>query len=258
MRDLEALQEQFQSYLLQQPSSIENDIIATAKVPAAVRLAIYQNAYYSRLLEVLQQDFAELNALLGEEMFSELAHNYIEAHPSRYKSVRWFGSYLPHFLQLTAPYNESPWLYELALFEWTLIQAFDACDQPVLTIEEMAAIAPEKWADMRFILQASFSRLNLHWNVVSFWKEKENKPSLQASEQAIDWVVWRMGQDVQFYSLSADQAYMLDAMADNQDFGTICAGLCTWVKEEEVALHAAQLLKRFIADQMITMIKWDD
>lgn len=258
MRSLDELQKQFQAFLLQNQSGIESDIVSTEKVPALQRLQIYQDAYYSRLLEVLQQDYPVLCHCLGSDEFEQLGRDYIDAHPSRYRSIRWFGSGLSHFANQHPLYSAHPWVYELASFEWLLMETFDACDHPVLMLEEMAAIPPHKWAETRFIVSPSLRRLNLHWNVVALWKEKmekdETKLLPEQTNTAVNWVVWRMGHEVQFASLTTDQAYLLDAMADNQNFGTLCEGLCKWVKEDEVALHAAQQLKRFIADKMLAGI----
>jgi hypothetical protein len=43
-------------------------------------------------------------------------------------------------------------------------------------------------------------------------------------------------------------------MQSEKTFSEICEGLCEWVTEEQVAMHAATLLKRFINDEIITAI----
>uniref|UniRef100_UPI001BCC0F38 HvfC/BufC N-terminal domain-containing protein n=1 Tax=Vibrio cholerae TaxID=666 RepID=UPI001BCC0F38 len=52
-------------------------------------LAIYHNAYLSRLQEVLRHDFGAIWYWLGDEAFSSLTEAYIRRYPSAHYSVRW-------------------------------------------------------------------------------------------------------------------------------------------------------------------------
>ncbi len=255
--ELRQLQENFQHYLLQESVVIKNQIINTTKVPAIERLDIYREAYYLRLIDVLKQDYAALCGLMGDDEFNKLACHYIDAHPSPFRSIRWFGGQLAEFVQKTKPYSAKLILAEMAKFEWLLAEVFDERDSDIVTLEKMATIPFEKWPSMCFELHSSFRRLNFSWSVVPIWKAiKAGKkiPQAQQVDLPVDWMLWRKELEVQFCSLQADEAYMLDAIAAGENFGSICAGLCEWIDEEKVALHAATLLKRFIVDGLIAKL----
>jgi hypothetical protein len=256
MRALAELQKDFQHYLMQQDSVIETDIISTEKVSANTRLDIYRNAYYSRLFEVFQLDYPALHTLLGDEEFMLLGRRYVDAHPSQFRSIRWFGNHLANFMEQRQPYADKLILREMACFEWSLTEAFDAVDEVVLPLEEMASIPFDKWPEMRFEMHTTVKRVDFQWNILQLWKEAQAEEALhpQCHETAISYLIWRKDYEVQFTSLSSDEAYMIDAMLAGTNFGDICEGLCEWLEPEQVAMHAASLLKRFIIDGMIHQV----
>ena len=137
MSGLHRLQNQFQDYLLNSNPLFQNSIVNTKKIPAETRLAIYANAYRSRLIDALAANYPVLQAHLGCAQFEELGQAYLSAYPSLHRSIRWFGDQLTHFLCKNSCYKEIPYLGELAQFEWTLTLVFDATDSTILQMEKM-------------------------------------------------------------------------------------------------------------------------
>ncbi len=168
---LRSLQAEFQDYLISpEQTAILEQVAGTAKADAETRLGIYAEAYRLRLIEALDTDFPVLHALLGYDEFERMARAYIDAHPSRHFSIRWFGQHVSDFLRAALPYRDHPALGEMATFEWTMTLAFDTADGPLITFEDMAAVPPASWPGMRFIPHASLHRLDLRWNVPAVWK----------------------------------------------------------------------------------------
>src|SRR3990167_11289209 len=98
MKGLQRLQTQFQDYLLNSNPLFRKCIVTTKKIPAEARLAIYSNAYRSRLIEALAANYPVLQTYLGCEQFEELGQAYLHACPSSFRSIRWFGDQLVNFL----------------------------------------------------------------------------------------------------------------------------------------------------------------
>ena len=168
---LHSLQAEFQDYLIRpEQTAILIHVAGTAKADAETRLGIYAEAYRLRLIEALDTDFSVLHALLGDDEFERMARAYIDAHPSRHFSIRWFGQHLSDFLRAVLPYREHPAVSEMAAFEWTMTLAFDAADDPLLAMDDMAAVPPASWPGMHFTPHASLHRLDLRWNVPTVWK----------------------------------------------------------------------------------------
>ncbi|MBL7480453.1 HvfC/BufC N-terminal domain-containing protein [Legionella bononiensis] len=261
MTELLNLQSQFQKFLLTGHSDIKNSIEQTERVLIDTRLGIYRDAYKLRLIESLTTSYPALHAYLGTEEFNKLCSSYIDAHPSTYRSIRWYGDALADFVQ---HYYDKPYAYlaELADFEWKMTLAFDAADDQVLRIQDMGNVPAESWAGLQFTLHPSVQRLNYFWNAIPVWHtliNDQDLPEWNKSANAVSWVVWRT-QDylIQYYSLSEEEAWALDAVRQGLSFGELCEGLCHWVAVDEVGMRAASFLKSWIQNGILSHLLSSD
>ena len=255
MNTLLNLEHAFQNYLLHTNPDILNHVVGTNKVPIDVRLEVYRHAYRSRLHEALTTTYSVLQSYLGYEQFETLCYAYIDSHPSNFRSIRWFGDQLASYLTNNQPYDEFPYLAELAQFEWTMALVFDAADSTVIQFEDMQTIPAEAWTDMRLQIHPSVHRLSLSWNVVQIWQaitDDQTPDEPEIGESALSWILWRNELTTHFSSISDDEAWAIDAAIKGLTFGEICEGLCQWVDEQNVGMHAASLLKGWIASGIIT------
>lgn len=258
MSDLRQLQQRFQRYVLRGTGDIAPHIAGAET--ASERLAIYAEAYRLRLMEALETDFVGLRAALDPAEFAAMAHAYIDTYPSTHPSLRHYGGALAAFLARDDRYRGRPLLAELAAFDWALTDAFDAPDAAVLTLDTLAALAPERWGGMRLQPHPSLVRLDLYWNAPAIWKAADSAaplPVAERSERAIAWAVWRQELQTYFRSLPPAEAWALDAVRGGRDFAAVCEGLCEWVDPDDAAVHAAGLLKQWIHDGMLRDIAPD-
>ncbi|RUR19488.1 DUF2063 domain-containing protein [Legionella sp. km535] len=257
MTELLDLQSQFQKFLLTGHSNIKNSIEQTGQVLIDTRLGIYRDAYKSRLIESLTTSYPALHAYLGTEEFNKLCGSYIDAHPSSYRSIRWYGDALAEFVH---HYYDKPYAYlaELAEFEWKMTLAFDAADDPVLTVQEMGNVPAESWAGLQFTLHSSVQRLNHFWNAIPVWYtliHDQALPEINKTIKATSWVVWRTSEYlIQYYSMSEEEAWALDAVIQGLSFGELCEGLCQWIAVEEVGIKAASFLKSWIQNGILSRL----
>jgi len=255
---LRRLQEDFQGYLLTLDQRMQPHALGSAQVSAEERLAIYANAYRLRLLEALATDYPGLHTVLGDAEFDAMGRAYIAAHPSPYFSLRWFGDRMSEFLRATAPYAKYPVFTEMAAFEWAKSDAFDAADSNIATIDDMAAIPADAWPGLTFAPHPSLRRLDLRWNVPLVWKAidtGQEPPALEENDYPISWLVWRQDLLTYFRSLNVDEAWALDALQRGESFAALCEGLTEWIDAQNVAVHAAGLLKQWLIDGLISEIR---
>lgn len=257
MNGLAQLQNKFQEYLQNVNDDMQENILGTEKVSVETRLSIYKNAYYSRLIEALQSTYPVLNKYLGEEAFEVIMLEYIHHRPSTYRSIRWFGDQLDIFLADHLEYQASPYLSELAKFEWTMSQVFDSANADSILLEEIGKIPPALWENMRFYLHPSVRLVHLKWNVVAIWQalSDDEKPMVpKENEVAVSWITWRKDLISQFCSMPNDEAWAVNAMSQGKSFGEICEGLCQWRKEEDAPMYAASLLKGWVIAGLISKV----
>lgn len=255
MSSLRLLQSQFLAYLRAPLTQMQGAVVDTAKISADSRLKIYADAYRLRLIDALADNYPILHTLIGDDTFTELGARYLETQPSRHFSIRHFGHRLAEFVTVQSPYAQQPVLADLAHFEWALRDVFDAADALALTHQDLAAIAPELWPDMRFKLHPTVRRLDLTWNAPAIWKaldEQLDPPVPQINQHSIAWLIWRHDLKIQFRSLQVDEAWAIDALRLNTTFAELCAGLCEWVDESHASLHAAQFIQRWLTDGILS------
>lgn len=263
MKQLAKLQHTFQACVLlpDKPASTAW-ISASGRAAPETQLSIYSYAYRARLKEVLANDFPAMLMGIGDDHFGRLADDYIRAHPSLYFSLRDFGRHLPGFvsdlIQQDERYQDRHWLHELALFEWTLGQAFDAADVAIFTEQDMAAIPPEAWPELKFVIHPSVQRLDLEWNIPEMWQTlADDKPTQVTAlrEIASPWLVWREQLITRFRSMQTDEQRALDTLCEGASFNDICEVLATLMREDEVPLRAVGLLKAWLAQGLICGIQ---
>lgn len=248
---LRQLQLRFKAYLQQDDPAIHEDVVGSDQAQAEHRLAAYWNAYRLRLIEALGNDFDRLKAWLGDEDFEQLILDYIAAHPSRHRSIRWVGQQLPAFLRARG----DAFLAELADFEWSLGLCFDAAEsERLMTLEDMAAIPPEAWPELTFDFEPSVRWVDLEWNAVPVWQALEtgeSPPEPQRGDYPVRWLLWRRQQELHWRSLEGDEAWAIEAAREGADFASLSEGLLEWHGVDAVAMAAAGFLKQWLHDGLI-------
>ncbi len=242
---LRQLQRDLQNHLLGEPSPIADAIADAPPLSVADRLGIYRNAYRVRLIEALDDTYPILHAVLGDEVFAALGEEFVAAHPSVHRSIRWYGRELAEFLQLRPPYAEQPILAELALLEWTLAEVFDAADAEPKPRSALSAVDVSAWSELTFEFHPSLRRLHLHWNTAAVWQamsREETPPDPLCAEHPVPWLLWRQGLQNYFRSMPADETAALDLALSGANFAEICAALAEWLPDDEIPLRAASLL----------------
>ena len=264
MKQLAALQHTFQKRILD-PSAVESSAWVSARGRASpeTQLLIYTYAYRARLQEVLANDYPALRVAMGDDNFYHLADAYIQAHPSHYFSLRDFGCHLSVFvtdwMRRQELHMEIPWSHELVLFEWTLGQAFDAANGTIFTERDMAVIPVEDWPGLRFRIHPSVHTLDLEWNIPEMWRALTDEPPAEViarREAASPWLVWREKLITRFRSLEADEQDALGRIREGGNFNDVCGVLATRMREAEVPMRAAGLLKGWITQGLISGVEY--
>lgn len=257
--DLKALQDAFKRNVLTGDESFAQYINSTESISSDVRLAIYGNAYYSRLQEALQTDYEVLKELLGDDVFEEACLAYIHKHPSRYFSLRWFGQDFAAFLGYQAETGEHHWPAEMAQLEWLFTAAFDAADAMPATEADAAAIPPEAWAELHLSFHPSVQSMPIWWNTLARWravKEQQSAPEPMRLSEPAECVLWRQGLLTQYRSVETNEAVTLRVARDGGSFSDICGALAEQMQDQEqVPMRAAGFLKAWLAAGMITAFR---
>jgi len=254
------------------PSQVEQVISPSQAQTSVERLAIYANAYYARLLECLGEEFPVLKQTLGDETFDAFAFAYLQTYPSRSYTLNKLGENFPRFLRETRgeayaddesstdaaavpPEDVLGWpdfLVDLATLEWTFTQVFDGPGvegQPLLSAEQIRAIGPEAWPNVRLEMVPCFRLIALRFPVNAYYAamRRGEKPDLPAS--APSWVaVTRRDYVVRRHDLTEQQFTLLSALAAGETVGAAI---------ERAALQPDTDVGQFAKDLSLWFLDWN-
>jgi hypothetical protein len=258
---LRELQVDMQRHLLGEESTVTAAVVDAPPLPAADRLAIYRNAYQVRLVDALHETYPVLHGLLGDEAWVELGYAYVAAHPSGFRSIRWYGRELAEYLAVSAPYSDAPILAEVALLEWTLAEVFDAADALSLPRSALSAIEPAAWGSLSLKFHPSLRRLAFSWNTAAVWRamnQDESPPRPEMAPAPAPWLLWRQNLQNYFRSMNAVESSALSSALSGRNFAQVCEDLGALLPQEEIPAAAASLLGAWADSGMIVEVGSSD
>jgi hypothetical protein len=224
-------------------------VAPSATLDPAGRVAIYQTMYFWRLHEVLREDFPKLHGAFGDD-FERLARAYLTAHPSENPSVRHLGARLPGFLATHGFGSARPWLADLARLERARVDAFDAPDVTPLVANDLRAIPPDAWADLRFELVAALDVVESDWPVHEVWQTPASEPErLQTTIR-----VWRHDFVVFHTAIDPLERAAFGAVRAGRTFEDVCEAVAAHVDPDMAPAEAGALLARWIEDGLVARV----
>jgi hypothetical protein len=231
-------------------------ITSDERLSAEDRLDVYANAYFYRIHDVLAETFPTLAHLLGEDAFHDLITSYLAVCPSRHPSLRFIGSRLSGFLadhEATASFRERfPWGADLAAFEASTEDVFDAADSEAASREQLASIPAEDWDALVVRLRPSVRLLQVSWPVHSArhaLRSEEPTPSLSFAPVFL--CLWRRDEQVVHRELGDAEARALEHAAAGIRFGLLCEEIAQGCGEESAPARAAAWLGTWIDDGLL-------
>ena len=233
---------------------LEMVVLPSLRMSAEQRLAVYQHAYFGRLIEALKEFFPCLSESLGEEVFTQFGVGYLTRHPSQSYTLHRLADRFAEFLEATRPTDEGAdawagfWI-DLARLELAIDRVIDAPgpeNEPKLDFEQLTSFAADRFPEARLRLVTGMELLSFRFPVgeyYSAWKrgEKPAVPPYRLSYAALvrrDYIVRR-------YELTAAQFALLRTLATgdtvgeaiaaaaevDDDFDSLAANLQNWFRQ---------------------------
>ena len=247
-RPMRSAEEEWQGFDPQLSQAIQTQ----GKLGPHERLDIYAQMYCARLLDVLQEDFPRVVAIVGEEQFREIGRLYLRQFPSTYPSLHYFGIHFAEFMTTQPVGISSPFLGDLARLERARLDVFDAPDAEPLRLEDLQTIPADAWATIHFRVIPALVTLTCAWPVQQVWKEEPFTISDILHQTPTVLRVWR--QDFAVYQARMDtiEQAALAAMQSGESFASVCANVETLVDAgEDVSAVVGSLLLRWIEDGIL-------
>ncbi len=212
--------------------------ICDGAFPAARHLQIYRHNTFANLTDALIADYPVVHRLVGEGFFAYAADSYIRRHPPRSGNLHdfgdgtepraagqgcpgcGFGGDFAGFLAAFPAAQTLPYLPDMARLEWAWQEAYHAAETAPLSLDALAAVAPEHYGSLVFRLHPSARLLASDYPLLRIWQvnqpDCEGDPAVDLAEGAARLLVVRRGLDVEIEPLAAGEYAWLTALAAGQ------------------------------------------
>lgn len=225
-------------------------ITGNDRLSAEERLDIYANMYFYRILDSLKEDFSLVCEIVGEKKFHNLATDYLFQHPPTHFSLRYAGQHFMGFVKKTTLMAEWPFLAELALLEWLMIEAFDAPDQAPLKKEDLHKIPPAAFGDLKIQPLECWFVQDFLWPVDVI---RENALAKQTGQGPIvkkntTLMIWRKDLSVKVRRVRQEEINLFHRMRSGVLFQDLCAEAAKNNPPDVAAQTMASYLMGWIAE----------
>ncbi len=200
------------------PGELEKVVLPSRAQTASERLAIYHNAYFTRLIECLREEFPVLTRALGRDVFDAFAFDYLQRHPSRSYTLSRLGEHFARHLEETRP-AEGAWpdfLIDLAAFEWAVNEVFDGPGvegERLLGADELRSVPAARWPEARLVPVPCLRLLRLGYPVHRYHAALRRKKRARPPEPAETFLaLTRRDYVVRHHELSRPQYELLGAL----------------------------------------------
>ncbi len=166
---------------LEQGRQIGRLVTPGPQLSAAQGLQIYNDGYFARLVECLEDDYPALSYALGESTFVELAHAYIEQHRSRSPSLNNYGQWMAAFCGARTE-SWAAFAADLARLEWALVEVVHEPASQSLAQDALSAIPAARWQTARLIPSRCLRVLAFDYPANDFFQafREDRAPTLPA------------------------------------------------------------------------------
>jgi hypothetical protein len=190
-----------------EPDADERWVVGGA-LPSAERIAVYQRAYFSRLVECLRDDYPAVAQALGADEFEALCVEFVETHPPASASLNAYGAPFADFCSAW-PVPHADFASELARLEWAVVECIHADAERCLDARELGALSEQQWALARLIPSPAARLLATCYPVHAHYRafldgDAPERPAPEASTIAVSRRgdrVWRFGVDQRWAEL---------------------------------------------------------
>jgi len=236
---------------------VERTILPSRQQSAAERLAVYQNAYLARLLEVLREQFPCTRVAVGDELFDQFAAGYLQAHPPHSYTLGRLADHLAVYLDATRPADWGDFIVELVRLEQAIDRIFDGPGPEIAAPFQFPADAGES---LRLSFVPGFELFAFRYPVSAYytdWKANGEPAWPEPREQFV--ALLRRDYIVRRYELSRVQHDVLKSLHAGSELGealALAAQATHWPGQPGRPPHDETSLDGLAADLRDWFARW--
>lgn len=149
--------------------------------PAAIAagLRAYRRNVIGTLSAAVIASYPVVGRIVGERFLAAAARAYAQDVPSTQGDLNAYGDAFDRFLEGFEPARGLPYLPAVAHLEWCVQELRAAAETAPRDLAPLAAIAPQDWGALRFMLDPAHALLHSRWPLARIWQI--NQPGYEGS-----------------------------------------------------------------------------
>jgi hypothetical protein len=229
-------------------------LIHAGALSATLRVGIYANMYFYRLLDAIKEDFPATFTILGDVNFHNLITEYLIEYPPGHPSLTEVSRNLAKCVEHSQFAVQYPFLADLIRLERALVEVFLGSDTRPLSCDELRAVPVVEWSALRFGLHPAIQLLDSQWRVDETLRAIEQAlPFMSPAAASTSILVWRKEWGIEYRALEQTERGALAAVCCGDNFMVACESIQANYREITPA-RMSEMLLRWVADGIVLRI----
>jgi len=205
-------------------------VVAGPKGKAATkRYNVYRNNVTVSLIEALAAIYPAVQRITGVDFFRAMARFHIRATPPTSPLLFEYGRDFPTFIEQYEYARPMPWLADTARVERAWLDSYHAADAEPLSSDALAAVPPERLADVAFKAHPATRIVHSPFSVVTIFAANRGTAPVSRIDASTpeDALITRPGLDVVVRHLPTGGAHFLTSLISGRSLGEAAASVLT-------------------------------
>lgn len=212
---------------------------------AGKRYDVYRNNVTVSLIDALAAIYPAVQRITGTDFFRAMARFHVRESPPTSPLLFEYGRGFPDFIAGYEHAQMMPWLADVARIERAWLDAYHARDAAPLAPAQLAAIAPERLADLVFMPHPATQIVRSGFSAVTiFAANRDSAPvgRIDASTPE-DALITRPGFDVIVRHLPPGGAVFATCLTEGRPLGDAAASALNTSSDFDIAANIAGLIE---------------
>jgi hypothetical protein len=222
IKNLKKYQESFVNNITdkENPFSYLDSVVPVGKLSSNEVIEVYRTDYTSRLTEALGENFESIWAVVGDEEFFKICHNYITKYPSQKRDLTFYGSKFDDFLldhKLSLEFSFLPKLAKLEIDFWNIFHSekFDS-------LVDLNTALSDDFENLKISFPDNFKIMSWDHKLYDIWKQREDglvESSISDYQEYQAIAIYKVDTKIQTKILSETQYQILDELMKEKTIG---------------------------------------
>lgn len=209
------------------------------------RYDVYRNNVTVSLIEALAAIYPAVQRITGIEFFRAMARFHVRSNPPASPLLFEYGREFPAFIERYEHAQSLPWLVDVARIERVWLDAYHAADAAPLSPIALAAVAPDRLAEIVFTAHPATGMVRSQFSAVTIFAANRDTGPAGRIDAATpqDALITRPDSDVVVRRLPPGGAVFLGALMAGQSLGEAAASALEDSPAFDIAANIAGLIE---------------